>query len=593
MFTHTQFKDSRCRVAGATRDRIRLGSSIALTAVLLFCMGSRCFAQDIRVTLNGDPVHFEGIGPQQMEGRVLVPVRGVLEKLGADVAWQPETQTVIAGNGQVDIKLRLGDRRARVNGRDVMLDVPAQEIGGHTMVPLRFLGEALGAKIVWDNDTRTVRIATNAGGPSDRDEDRSRRNDHDQNGDEQRHHVSAQLPTINNFSYDVPGKSGWLRAGDTLTAKLDGTPGAEATFRIPGLVDSIPMMEPTPGHYVGAWTVPTDQAMQLTNGSLIGSLQFPDGPATMIQAQKAINVDTVPPKVKDQTPEPNSTVNNPRPNIAAAFETHGGSEIARGDIRLVINGKDVTPHATVTRDFISYTPGEPLPSGPQHIELAVSNQAGDRSEVKWEFTEQDRPEGGIRAVSDNANRVLEPGDVLHVEMDGTPGSKAVFSVGGIRDIRMNEVKPGHYVGEYTIRKGDDVTNSRLAVRLVTPDGQRFFRQSDNDIKISTGPPATPEITFPGPNDRVQNPLVIRGKGTPNTQVHIRVDYKNHVIGPLAIQGTAVDSGITVDRDGNWQTSPIDVTSLVGTRGMEFTVTAVGINPIGQKSAAATLHFRGQ
>lgn len=57
-------------------------------ALLLMGAGA-AHAQQIRVIVNHNPVHFGEMGPQQVGGRVLVPVRGVLEQLGADVSWHP------------------------------------------------------------------------------------------------------------------------------------------------------------------------------------------------------------------------------------------------------------------------------------------------------------------------------------------------------------------------------------------------------------------------------------------------------------------------------------------------------------------------
>ena len=114
----------------------------------------------IRVTINGQPVQFQDIGPQQIDGRTLVPVRGVLEKLGASIAFNAQTQTVVASTPNIDIQLKIGSKTAVVNGKEVTLDTPAQTIHDHTFVPLRFLGEALGADLAWDPATRTVRILT-------------------------------------------------------------------------------------------------------------------------------------------------------------------------------------------------------------------------------------------------------------------------------------------------------------------------------------------------------------------------------------------------------------------------------------------------
>jgi hypothetical protein len=127
----------------------------------LVCIAPQCKAAGIGVTVNGSPVDFDGMGPVEVNGRVLVPVRGVLESLGADVGWTEATQTVVANNGRVDIELRIGDHSASVDGQSVALDVPAQVIAGHTMVPLRFLSQALGAEVHWNGQARIVEIVTN------------------------------------------------------------------------------------------------------------------------------------------------------------------------------------------------------------------------------------------------------------------------------------------------------------------------------------------------------------------------------------------------------------------------------------------------
>ncbi len=128
--------------------------------VLLLLSTGNSLAQRLRVIVDGSPVHFEGMGPVQVEGHILVPVRGVLEKLGAEVAWMPESQTVVASTGKMEIVLHIRDTQAKVNGKTVEMDTPAQVLSGHTMVPLRFLSESLGADVRWDDASRTVIIVS-------------------------------------------------------------------------------------------------------------------------------------------------------------------------------------------------------------------------------------------------------------------------------------------------------------------------------------------------------------------------------------------------------------------------------------------------
>jgi len=129
------------------------------TAMSLCAAGAQ--ADRINVRVNGDPIYFEGTQPRAMDGRVMVPLRGVLEKMGATVDWMPATQTVVAAKGNMELNLPIGSRTATVNGRQVALDVPAMTIAGSTMVPLRFVSEALGADVRWVSATQTVLIDTN------------------------------------------------------------------------------------------------------------------------------------------------------------------------------------------------------------------------------------------------------------------------------------------------------------------------------------------------------------------------------------------------------------------------------------------------
>jgi hypothetical protein len=556
---------------------------ISLGAMLLLSAGSAP-AQQINVTVNGEPVKFSGLGPQQIAGRTLVPVRGVLEKLGAEVAWIPQTRSVIASNGKIDIQLHLGDRHALVNGKDVLMDVAAQEIAGHTMVPLRFIGEALGADVGWDGPTRTVIIATSDAGKTQ-----------NQNPALHRSPITpaapaptrpALTPAINNFAHNAKG---WLRQGQALNVAMDGTPGGQASFRIPGLVDSVPMREESPGHYVGSWAVPNNKPIQLTNAAVIGSLQIGDRIAPLLQAGETVSVDAIAPKIRDRSPDPDSHVTGPQPNISAVFEDQG-SGIDRDSIRLLINKRDVTSDATVTRDFITYKPGTPLEAGPQTVQLIAADRAGNRVETNWTFIEDKRASGGIRSVTDNANKTLEPGDVLHVEMNGSPGGNAAFTLGSIKDVKMAEAMPGHYVADYTIRKGDDISRASVAVRLTTTDGEKFVQQSERVVSVNTGKPIEPVITSPSAKGDIVNPLVIKGKATPNTRVHVKVDYRNKIFGLVSVQGTAADVVVTADKNGNWQTDPINLNNLLSNKSVEYTISATSTNAANQTSDTTAFRF---
>lgn len=96
--------------------------------------------------------------PIIQNGRVLLPMRGIFESLGAEVRWNANTRTVTGIRDQRNVQLTIGNQTAYLNGQRVQLDVPSQIVNGRTLVPLRFIGESMGMNVEWDEQARTVYI---------------------------------------------------------------------------------------------------------------------------------------------------------------------------------------------------------------------------------------------------------------------------------------------------------------------------------------------------------------------------------------------------------------------------------------------------
>lgn len=110
----------------------------------------------IRVALNGWTMSFD-VPPIIENDRTLVPLRVIFEALGAGVEWDETTQTVKAERHGTVIALVIGGK-AYINDQPVELDVPAKIVNGRTLIPLRFVSEAMGCKVDWDGVARTVNI---------------------------------------------------------------------------------------------------------------------------------------------------------------------------------------------------------------------------------------------------------------------------------------------------------------------------------------------------------------------------------------------------------------------------------------------------
>jgi len=111
------------------------------------------------VVLNGRNLNFD-VPPITIQGRTLVPLRAIFEALGAKVGWDAETNTITGTKDNINIMLKANSTEGFVNGNKIVLDVPATVVDGRTLVPIRFIAESLGAKVNWDELTNTVGINT-------------------------------------------------------------------------------------------------------------------------------------------------------------------------------------------------------------------------------------------------------------------------------------------------------------------------------------------------------------------------------------------------------------------------------------------------
>lgn len=124
-------------------------------AVLIAALPRASSAQDLGVVVNGTALVFDQ-PPIERDGRVFVPLRGLFERLGASVVFSAGQIAMTAG--WHIIGLHVGETAAVIDGQSQLLDAPPIVVGGRTLVPLRFVAQALGAKVAYDGSTRIVTV---------------------------------------------------------------------------------------------------------------------------------------------------------------------------------------------------------------------------------------------------------------------------------------------------------------------------------------------------------------------------------------------------------------------------------------------------
>jgi hypothetical protein len=702
--------------------KLRPSLALVLALALAGLLSAPAAAQAVRVVVDGSPVAFDQ-PPVTIGGRVLIPLRGVFEQLGAFVQWNPATNTVLATRGGSQIQLTIGSRAASVNGRQVMLDVPPMVVGGRTLVPLRFVSEAMGATVDWEPSTRTVFITssgaaqppapppvvqpprppvpsqsviqgtvvrvdtresrlfvqrgdqihtiiitadtaitrtdvgTGTGGAVSLDD--LRRGDAvsvtvDTQGRAiivraTTREVTGRIEAISGRTILLVGGQAFtlpddavvrldgrtvalselrpgmeirvrlnpqtnvvaevraraagvqpqpaaqvritsithsanrpLRAGETLTVTLQGTPGGQATFDIFGVAQGIAMAEVSPGVYRGTYRIqPNDNVL---SAGVFGHLRVGGQEAVLVQAGNLVSIDGRAPIIRARIPEPNAVINNTRPNILITFDDQNGSGVDPANSRLVVNGQNVTGNAAWSETAVAYTPPQPLPQGTIAVQTVLRDRAGNQTTDTFNFSIGVVQGALVRAVTVNPTTNIRSGQVITVTALGEPGGQATFSIEGVVSfVSMSEPQPGVYVGQFTVGN-QTAQNARVLVTL-TRAGQTATAAASSRISIiGAVSSATPVITSPAAGTRVGSPITIRGTAIPGSRVVVRVDYRGTVL-LFQVSGTYGEVATTADASGNWQVSVRPSTRIPDAR---LTITVRATDPSGRESVAATV-----
>ncbi len=116
--------------------------SVVLASVITFTAAFSTFAAEGKI----------------INGKTMVPVRGVFEELGFNVEWNNETETAVISDGTYTVEVPKGKNYFMVNGVSVKPDVPQQVINGSLYLPLRAIGDAVGAATSWDSENKMAHI---------------------------------------------------------------------------------------------------------------------------------------------------------------------------------------------------------------------------------------------------------------------------------------------------------------------------------------------------------------------------------------------------------------------------------------------------
>jgi hypothetical protein len=408
---------------------------LAVAVALAATTGAPAAAQTIRVVMDGQLVAFD-VPPVEIQGRVLVPLRGVFERLGAYVQYDAPTRTVEAQRGGTTVQLRLGSRIAYVNRVPTRLDVPATSVRGRTLVPLRFVGESLGAVVDWDGAARVVFITTGAAQPPTPAP------------------PTARTTVVEGLLVAVNAAQGRITVHRDNLAYTFAVTSDTAITRVnvdTNAGGSVSLAELRPGDQVRVTVDDRNRALAVraTYRTASGRIEAVTASLLVLADGRSLRF---------------------APSVEVTVD---GREARVGDLRagmaasLRVNPDTNEVWAVEARR----ASGAPAPPAPGPV--------------------------AVKSFTHDAERPLRAGEVLTVTLRGTPGGRATFSIGDrIRDVGMGETQPGLYVGSYTVRPGDNVANVPVFGRLVVGNATSPLVQSATPVTLDTVPPQVVDVAPP-------------------------------------------------------------------------------------------------
>ena len=137
--------------------------SILMITIMLFSSMAVTTSADnneISVYLDGVKIEFD-VKPQIINGRTMVPIRAIFEKMGAVVEWDGNTSSAICTKDDTVVKMTVNSMDMYINNQSQKMDIAPVVIDGRTLAPARYVAEAFGADVKWDQVNNSVIITSN------------------------------------------------------------------------------------------------------------------------------------------------------------------------------------------------------------------------------------------------------------------------------------------------------------------------------------------------------------------------------------------------------------------------------------------------
>ncbi len=159
--------DLKISIGGSAVDQAQIqnrttAATVIAATVVTPAPGETIGSGEFRI---GSNIYYEGgvakvmdVAPYIKGDRTYVPMRYLGEILGAEVVWDDAARKVTLNKDEITVEFTIGSTTYTVNGEAKNADVAPEISNDRTMLPARFVAEAFGAVVGWDASTQTVLI---------------------------------------------------------------------------------------------------------------------------------------------------------------------------------------------------------------------------------------------------------------------------------------------------------------------------------------------------------------------------------------------------------------------------------------------------
>lgn len=135
---------------------------VSLFASASFAADSIKESPKIKIIIDGK-VNKYSKSPINYNGRTMLPFREVSVNLGVKndndhIAWNGNDRSIALKKDDVNVSFKIGSKKATINSVEQTLDVEPVIYKGNTYIPARFVSQAFGKKVVWDQASSSVMI---------------------------------------------------------------------------------------------------------------------------------------------------------------------------------------------------------------------------------------------------------------------------------------------------------------------------------------------------------------------------------------------------------------------------------------------------